>query len=496
MIDDIKDLSVLEQEKLIARRRFASYFLKCIWGVFISTVLMTVFAIYLVSDFGKAFTPERAIATTGRTLTTFMLMLGLMLGLYGLNPKNNKATRDFWLTIITFVITFVLVITFCIKVDNRYAMPIAIASLVILQLISSRASVLTTAILSMLIVISFLFSNRAEDYQMARIVSAVICNALSPIIITFFAKKHFSRLEFLLVALLVPFLMVPLIVMTTLATGDNSINILYNVLWGYGSNAIAAIVFMFFVALFEGIFNIADDFRLSELCNLSNPLLKRLASEAPGTFNHSLVVGTLAEACASAIGENPNPARCAAYYHDIGKLKAPLYFSENQSNYNPHDELIPEVSVSMITSHTLFGEILAKQNRLPSEIVEICRQHHGTAPVGYFYRKALLLKEDGELAIDKYKYAGPKPQTKIAAIIMIADTLEAAIRSYMPDTREDYEARINMLVDEKIKLKQFDECPLTLGDIAIIKRTSIDTLASIHHNRIDYDKKRRRKAQR
>ncbi len=290
--------------------------------------------------------------------------------------------------------------------------------------------------------------------------------------------------------------MVPLIVMTTLATGDNSINILYNVLWGYGSNAIAAIVFMFFVALFEGIFNIADDFRLSELCNLSNPLLKRLASEAPGTFNHSLVVGTLAEACASAIGENPNLARCAAYYHDIGKLKAPLYFSENQSNYNPHDELIPEVSVSMITSHTLFGEILAKQNRLPSEIVEICRQHHGTAPVGYFYRKALLLKEDGELAIDKYKYAGPKPQTKIAAIIMIADTVEAAIRSYMPDTREDYEARINMLVDEKIKLKQFDECPLTLGDIAIIKRTSIDTLASIHHNRIDYDKKRRRKAQR
>lgn len=496
MIDDIKDLSVLEQEKLIARRRFASYFLKCIWGVFISTVLMTVFAIYLVSDFGKAFTPERAIATTGRTLTTFMLMLGLMLGLYGLNPKNNKATRDFWLTIITFVITFVLVITFCIKVDNRYAMPIAIASLVILQLISSRASVLTTAILSMLIVISFLFSNRAEDYQMARIVSAVICNALSPIIITFFAKKHFSRLEFLLVALLVPFLMVPLIVMTTLATGDHSINILYNVLWGYGSNAIAAIVFMFFVALFEGIFNIADDFRLSELCNLSNPLLKRLASEAPGTFNHSLVVGTLAEACASAIGENPNLARCAAYYHDIGKLKAPLYFSENQSNYNPHDELIPEVSVSMITSHTLFGEILAKQNRLPSEIVEICRQHHGTAPVGYFYRKALLLKEDGELAIDKYKYAGPKPQTKIAAIIMIADTVEAAIRSYMPDTREDYEARINMLVDEKIKLKQFDECPLTLGDIAIIKKTSIDTLASIHHNRIDYDKKRRRKAQR
>lgn len=494
MIDDIKDLSVLEQEKLIARRRFASYFFKCIWGVLIATVAMTLFAIYLISDFGKAFTPERAIATTGRTLTTFILMMGLMLGLYGLNPKNNKNTRDFWLTIVMFVITFMLCVTVCIKVENRYAMPIALVSLVIMQLISTRLSVLSTSILSLLIVISFMFSNRADDYRMGIIVSAVICNAISPIVISFFMKKHFSRLEFLLMSLLVPLLVIPLVIMTTLANNDTTINILYNSLWCYGSNAIAAVVFMFFVAIFEGIFNIADDFRLSELCNLSNPLLKRLASEAPGTFNHSLVVGTLAEACASAIGENPNLARCAAYYHDIGKLKAPLYFSENQSNYNPHDELIPEVSVSMITSHTLFGEILAKQNRLPSEIVDICRQHHGTAPVGYFYRKALMLKEDGELAVDKYKYAGPKPQTKIAAIIMIADTVEAAIRSYMPDTREEYESRIGMLVDEKIKLKQFDECPLTLGDIAIIKRTAIDTLASIHHNRIDYDKKRRRKA--
>lgn len=492
MIDDIKDLSVLEREKLIARRRFASYILKCIWGVFLATVAMTLFAIFLVSDFGKAFTPERAVATSGRTVTTFMLMMFLMLGFYGLNPSSSKNVRDFWLIIIVFVITFLLVITFCIEFNNRYAMPIAIASLVVLQLIDSRSSVLTTCVLSLLIVISFLFSNRAEDYQMARVVSAVMCNAISPVIITFFAKKHYTRLKFLFLSLLVPLIVTPLVVMTTLATNDRSINILFNSLWCYGANAIAAVVFMFFVAIFEGIFNIADNFRLSELCNLSNPLLKRLASEAPGTFNHSLVVGNLAEACASAIGENPNLARCAAYYHDIGKLKAPLYFSENQSTYNPHDELIPEVSVSMITSHTLFGEILAKQNRLPSEIVDICRQHHGTAPVGYFYRKALTLKEDGDLAVDKYTYAGPKPQTKIAAIIMIADTVEAAIRAYMPDTREEYENRINMLIDEKIKLKQFDECPITLGDIAIIKKTVMESLSSIHHSRIDYDKKRRR----
>ena len=268
-------------------------------------------------------------------------------------------------------------------------------------------------------------------------------------------------------------------------------NLLWNVVACYGASVAAAVAFMPLVAIFEGIFNIPDDFRLSELCNLSNPLLKRLASEAPGTFNHSLVVGNLAEACASAIGENPNMARCAAYYHDIGKLKAPLYFSENQSTYNPHDELIPEVSVSMITSHTLFGEILARQNRLPSDIVDVCRQHHGTSPVGYFYRKALSLKEDGELAVNKYTYSGPKPQTKIAAIIMIADTVEAAMRAYMPDTKEEYEGRITRLVDEKIELRQFDECPITMDDIAVIKRTIIEVLPSIHHRRVDYDKRKK-----
>ena len=494
MIDDIKDLSTIEKEKLLARRRFGAYFVKCIGGVLIATAAITLFAIFMISDSNGAFTPARATATSGRTVTTFLFMLLLMLGLYGFDTKNRHAVRDFWLTLIVFVLTFFIVITLSSEkiTNNRYAMPIAILSLVVLQLLDVKSSVLSTAVLGIIVVISFHFSNRAADYNMARVISAVICNSVSPIIICFFYKKHFTRLKFLLLSLLVPLLAEPLVIMMTLAsTTSIAANLLNNVLWFYGGNAIASLIFMAFVAIFEGIFNIADDFRLSELCNLSNPLLKRLASEAPGTFNHSLVVGTVAEACASAIGENPNMARCAAYYHDIGKLKAPLYFSENQSNYNPHDELIPEVSVSMITSHTLFGEILAKQSRLPSEIVDICRQHHGTAPVGYFYRKALTLKEDGDLAVDKYTYAGPKPQSKLAAIIMIADTVEAAIRSYMPDTREEYENRINMLVDEKIKLKQFDECPITLGDIAIIKKTVMESLASINHSRIDYDKKRR-----
>ena len=289
---------------------------------------------------------------------------------------------------------------------------------------------------------------------------------------------------------LASFVSVPLVVISTMAIGDVSMEILFNIAWSYGGNLSAVIVSLPFCAIFEGIFNIADDFKLNELTALSHPLLKRLASEAPGTFNHSLVVGNLAEACAEAIGENPHLARCAAYYHDVGKLKAPVYFSENQSTYNPHDELIPEVSVSMITSHTLFGEILAKQYRLPKEIIAICREHHGTTPVGYFYRKALSLTEEGELPTVDYTYSGPKPQSKVGAIIMIADTIEAACRSYMPDTKEEFVARINKLVDEKLALGQFDECPITIKDINTIKETIIDVLPSIHHSRVSYEKRK------
>lgn len=372
---------------------------------------------------------------------------------------------------------------------NEYAMPIALATLVLIELIDRRTSTLATAVLSILIVAAFMIDT--VRFDLAVIMASVICNALCAVLVDFYEKKHLTRLKFLLVSMATPLLMQPFVLLFTLLSKDVGMNLLWHVVWSYGANVAASLIFMPLVAIFEGVFNIADDFRLNELCNLSNPLLKRLASEAPGTFNHSLVVGNLAEACATAIGENPNMARCAAYYHDIGKLKAPIYFSENQSSYNPHDELIPEVSVSMITSHTLFGEILAKQNRLPKEIVAICREHHGTSPVGYFYRKALTLKEEGDLAVDKYTYAGPKPQTKIAAIIMIADTIEAAMRAYMPDTKEEFEARINKLVDEKIELRQFDECPITMGDIATIKRTIIEVLPSIHHSRVSYDKKKK-----
>ncbi len=488
MIDDVKDISVAEKQKKLKRQRLLAYFGKCICSIIVATFAVVLFSLYMLGDFIADFTLERSLETTGRFLSVFIVFFIMMIGVYKYSKTDKVKVRDFHLTLITAVVAFIASIATS-KLLNVYAMPIALATYVALQLIGRRTSVLVTAVVGILVM--FAYTSELHQYDLGVVAFATICNSLGGIMITLFEHKHFSRLKFLLASIFTPLLVLPLVAALTLGRGQHALYVAWNVIWCYGGSVAAALVFMPLVAIFEGIFNIADDFRLSELCSLANPLLKRLASEAPGTFNHSLVVGTLAEACASAIGENPNLARCAAYYHDIGKLKAPMYFSENQSSYNPHDELIPEVSVSMITSHTLFGEILAKQNRLPNEIIEVCRQHHGTAPVGYFYRKALTLKEEGDLAVDQYTYAGPKPQTKIAAIIMIADTIEAAMRSYMPDTKEEFIARINKLIDEKIEMYQFDECPITMADIATIKHTVIDVLPSIHHSRVSYDKKAR-----
>ncbi len=488
MIDDIKDISKSQKEKALARRKFFRYFGQSIWGALIAGVGMMLFAFYLIGDFMSAFSASNALATSARLITAVALMIILLVGIYRYTQGKGTSTRDFYLSVILIVITYI-VSMFSSVLLQVYAMPIALATLVLIELIDRRTATLSTCTIGIMLVLSFMLDT--TKFAFADVMSSIICNCLCAIIVNFYEKKHLTRLKFLLVSMATPLIIQPLVAFLTIASGNMSMDILWNVVWSYGANVCASIAFMPLVAIFEGMFNIADDFRLNELCNLSNPLLKRLASEAPGTFNHSLVVGNLAEACASAIGENPNMARCAAYYHDIGKLKAPIYFSENQSSYNPHDELIPEVSVSMITSHTLFGEILAKQNKLPKEIIAICREHHGTSPVGYFYRKALTLKEEGDLAVDKYTYAGPKPQTKVAAIIMIADTIEAAMRAYMPDTKEEFEARINKLVDEKLELRQFDECPITMGDIATIKRTIIEVLPSIHHGRINYEKKKK-----
>jgi len=210
-------------------------------------------------------------------------------------------------------------------------------------------------------------------------------------------------------------------------------------------------------------------------------------TEAPGTFNHSLIVANLTEACAVQINENVQLARACAYYHDIGKLVNPSYFKENQGAYNPHDDLTPELSTEIIKKHTKDGYNIIKKHNLPQELADICLQHHGTMPIKVFYYKALKFT-DGVLDINKFCYDGQKPKTKIAAIIMLCDASEAAIRALSDHSRGKVEEVVNSIIEERLDMGQFTDCDITLKEIYDIRDTIVNSTTEIYHERLKYPK--------
>ena len=250
---------------------------------------------------------------------------------------------------------------------------------------------------------------------------------------------------------------------------------------------ISVLLFLALLPVFEALFSELTPFRLRELTSDSNKLMKNLKLNAPGTYNHSIVVAQLAEACASAIGEDSELARAAAYYHDVGKLKNPEMFAENQNEYDLHKELTPELSVDIIRSHAKDGAKLIKKHHLPEFFADVAVQHHGTMPIKYFYAKALKMS-DGELNAGNYSYAGPTPTSKIAAIIMIADASEAATRSLPERTTEKVEALVRGIVEERVNLDQFADCDITLRELTVVTRTVVNELTGVYHSRVQYPK--------
>ncbi len=240
---------------------------------------------------------------------------------------------------------------------------------------------------------------------------------------------------------------------------------------------------------FERLFNITTDLTLLELSNFDRPLLRELARKAPGTFNHSMTMGTIAEAAAEKIGANAMLARVGAYYHDIGKTIEPQGFVENQMNsQNLHENLPPEESVHLILKHVNDGIELARQHKLPQELIDFIPMHHGTTVSKFFYEKAKTLYGEDKINIDDFKYPGPKPNTKETAIVMLADGCESAVRSITdPDTTK-VENMINNIFNSRLKEAQLDDAPITFSDISKMKEVFLSILISQHHRRIKYPK--------
>ncbi len=267
----------------------------------------------------------------------------------------------------------------------------------------------------------------------------------------------------------------------------------YYSLMAMASGIISSVLAIGLLPFFESGFGILSTMKLIELSSPNHPLLRKILTETPGTYHHSVMVANLSEAACETIGANGLLARVGAYYHDIGKTKRPQYFIENQMNIrNPHDALSPKVSKNIITSHTTDGAAILRKHKLPKEIVDIAEQHHGTSLLKFFYHKALEQTEE-EIKEEDYRYEGPKPQTKEAAVICIADSVEAAVRSMPNPTPEKIEKIVRSIINDRVEDKQFIECDITLKELELIRQALCETLNGIFHSRIEYPELKKQK---
>jgi len=262
--------------------------------------------------------------------------------------------------------------------------------------------------------------------------------------------------------------------------------------WGFAfSGGIGAgIVTAGIAPLVEIAFDYTTDIKLLELANLDQPILRRLMLEAPGTYHHSVIVGTMVEAAASEIGANPSLAKVCGYFHDIGKIKKPLYFIENQADgVNRHDKLAPSMSSLILIAHIKDGVEIAKQNKLGHAIIETIRQSHGTSLISYFYEKAKQLKGKNGVNINDFRYPGPRPQTREAGLVMLADAVEAASRTLANPTPTRIKGLVQNLINRIFSDGQLDNCELTLKDLHNIAKSFNKILNGIYHHRIEYPEK-------
>jgi putative nucleotidyltransferase with HDIG domain len=275
-----------------------------------------------------------------------------------------------------------------------------------------------------------------------------------------------------------------------------------------GNGIVTATIVGGILPMFEHMFQITTDISWLEASDLNHPLLRRMTIEAPGTYHHSLVVANLAETAAEAIGANPTLCRVCAYFHDVGKLVKPEYFTENMNfERNPHDDLAPTMSALIIVAHVKEGVDLAIKHKLNQRIIDIIQEHHGTTLVYYFYKRALQQAEEAraggkimkmrddnipEVREETFRYSGPKPQTKESAIVSLADAVESASRSLEKPTPQRIEQLVNDIIDQRIADHQLDQCDLTLSDVRVIAERFRFTLMTMLHSRIAYPKQETR----
>lgn len=332
-------------------------------------------------------------------------------------------------------------------------------------------------------IISAVFISMITGLNVVVLVTMLISGIAGSMIV----HKTYHRSTIILASLVVSLISAMIIISFGLIYNSGMKTILSNAAFGFIGGILSAILTIGTLPFLEATFDIITPIKLLELSNPNQPLLRRLLIEAPGTYYHSILVGNLSEAGAEEIGANSLLCRIGAYYHDIGKLKRPYFFKENQiTKDNPHDKITPNLSTLIITSHVKDGIDLAMKNKLPSSVINFIREHHGNTLVAFFYHKALNSDVADTVTEDKFRYNYPKPQTKETAIVMLADSVEAYIRSLAEPTQHQVEIGVRKIIKDKLHDDQLDESDLTLKDLDKIAKAFVKVLAGIFHERIEY----------
>jgi len=463
-------------------------------AVFIAVTSLTLAFIIRLSRFEEIGTAAEffSVQSMVRVFLTACIMAVLFstILVYTAFVKRERILNRKYLNVLaaSAMLTFICGLVFG-QLINIYIVPLMLSSLLVATLIDKRVGIISSVLLSQSFFLTYLlaFGTDAIIESMASVITSIVAS----IFMIAYLDRANTRLRFIalgagvgLFSAVIPFLVS--IVATT--TSGDIFYALMSSFWAFLAALLSVALYMVILPIFEFVFKLNTAFRISEISSVESTLLRRLSKEAPGTFNHSLVVGNLAELCAVAIEEDAQLAKAAAYYHDVGKLEHPDCFIENQKGYNPHDELIPEVSVSIITNHTQAGYHLIKKAGLPDIIADVAREHHGTTQVNYFLYKAQNFTEE-DVDKEDFSYNDPKPTSKIAAIIMIADTVEAATRAKGCANDKEFRAFIHKLIKEKADLGQFSDCAITFKDLQRIEDTLAEAIPNMFHARIDYSKK-------
>ena len=410
----------------------------------------------------------------GDTLLVSVPVLLLFVFLWRTRPlvfENNKR-----ITFLCVIILLMVLLTKAVVDVNPlyvYAVPICMLPLLLRTFFDTRIALFSLMIA--LFLLAFLVPNSFEFMflqMMAGILASLTVNDL------------YRRAKlFISVGLIVGLYVVSYIAFTLIHDGNLN-QLSYDVLLLFVVNGLAILFVQPLIYIFEKVFGLVSDASLLELSDTNSKLLRELADKAPGTFQHSLQVANIAESAANAIDANTLLTRVGALYHDIGKMKNPVFFSENQASYSPHDDLSSEVSAKIIIEHVLHGITLARKAKLPDRVVDFIRTHHGTTTVLYFYQQAK--QNNDKVAIEQFQYPGPKPFSKETAIVMISDGVEAASKSLKEPTAEKINAFVDKIVQRLMDEKQFLAADITLREIETIKKVLVEKLISSYHLRVAY----------